>query len=390
MLTSATRVVATASSARSCTQLRPLFRQRRVPLRPLLTHPQCRAHSSTSFHHKSLRRQDRSHSQQSNSYTIVITAAAVGAGAYLYRTVSSSSQEPAPAEPVEQKLYSPSDQDLHNLAAMSGIEVGHLGNLTAEQEIKLRELWAATFKIFGVPAPEVDEEEEPPTNGVTPSATESSLTEKKKSKKRFSVFRKDKESKKKDDAPVKIKQDDSDDKYGQMKDFQNTLAKSSPEELRTTFWSMVKHDHPDQLLLRFLRARKWDVDKALVMMISAMAWRAQDMHLDDVIIMQGEGGALADSQSSDAAVKKEATDFLMQMRLGKSFLHGTDKAGRPMCFVRVKYHKAGEQSATSMEKYTVFMIETARMMLAAPVETAAVVFDMTGFSMANMVSASLA
>jgi len=37
-----------------------------------------------------------------------------------------------------------------------------------------------------------------------------------------------------------------------------------------------------------------------------------------------------------------------------------------------------------LEKYTVFVIETARMVLAPPVDTACVIFDMTGFSMANM------
>jgi hypothetical protein len=58
------------------------------------------------------------------------------------------------------------------------------------------------------------------------------------------------------------------------------------------------------------------------------------------------------------------------MRLGKSFLHGLDKAGRPMCFVRVRLHKQGEQNEESLERYTVFVIESARMILAPPVDTA--------------------
>ncbi|EXM13533.1 CRAL/TRIO, N-terminal domain [Fusarium oxysporum f. sp. vasinfectum] len=35
-----------------------------------------------------------------------------------------------------------------------------------------------------------------------------------------------------------------------------TLANNNPETIRATMWAMVKHDHPDALFLRFLRARK--------------------------------------------------------------------------------------------------------------------------------------
>ncbi|EHL02536.1 putative CRAL-TRIO domain-containing protein C3H8.02 [Glarea lozoyensis 74030] len=120
------------------------------------------------------------------------------------------------------------------------------------------------------------------------------------------------------------------------------------------------------------------------MMISTMRWRAADVHVDDDIMKNGELTALADISGSDAAKKKMAEDFLAQMRMGKSFFHGTDKEGRPMCFVRARLHKQGEQSEESLERYTVFTIETGRMILTPPTDTACVVFDLTGFSMANM------
>ena len=161
-----------------------------------------------------------------------------------------------------------------------------------------------------------------------------------------------------------------DDKYGQTKELHEILEKQAPEELRTAFWTMVKADHPDALLLRFLRARKWDVDKALAMLISTLHWRSAQMFVDEDVIKYGEGGAQEASQSSDTAVKKEGEDFLQQLKLGKSFLHGTDKEGRPICVVRVRLHKPGEQSERSMERYTVFVIETARLVLRPPVDTA--------------------
>lgn len=257
------------------------------------------------------------------------------------------------------------------------IPPGHVGNLTPDQEAKLREFWAVTLKVFGV------EDSSPPVNGAdaagpddSPSIAESENKEKKKKDKRLGLFRKKNDDSRPNSGTVTPTKEishrvaDADDKYGQVKEFQQILAMENPESLRATFWSMVKADHPDGLLLRFLRARKWDVDKALVMMISTMKWRSHDMHVDDDVVLRGEGGALEDCQSSDPNVRQEGEGFLAQLKLGKSFLHGTDKEGRPLCFVRVRLHHSGDQTQRSTERYTVYMIETARLVLQPPVETA--------------------
>lgn len=233
-----------------------------------------------------------------------------------------------------------------------------------------------------------------------PEKTESAKSPEKAKKNRMSIF--SRRGKKDADADVErpnsspslrpvngtiatpIKEGGEDDKYGQTKHFLETLASQSPKSIRATMWSMVKHDHPDALVLRFLRARKWDVEKALVMLISTMNWRAQEMHVDDDIMINGEAGAVEVEKSADPAAARLARDFLAQIRMGKSFLHGVDKSGRPICVVRVRLHKQGEQVEESLERYTVYIIETARMLLQPPVDTATIVFDMTGFSMANM------
>lgn len=209
------------------------------------------------------------------------------------------------------------------------------------------------------------------------------------------MFRKNKDKGDSDSASTtsgmssSIREDDADDKYGQNKQFLDTLASTTPEAIRATIWSMIKHDHPDALVLRFLRARKWDVEKALVMLVSTMNWRANEVHVDDDIVKNGEEGMLLKSQSGDSKAKQLGEDFMAQIRMGKSFLHGVDKNGRPICVVRVRLHHQGEQCEESLEKYTVYLIETARMVLRPPVDTATIVFDMTGFSMANMVSEDL-
>lgn len=94
------------------------------------------------------------------------------------------------------------------------------------------------------------------------------------------------------------------------------------------------------------------------------------MHVDDDIMKNGEGGAAASEKDADADKKRIGHDFMQQLRMGKSFLHGTDKEGRPICVVRVRLHRNGDQCAESIERYTVHIIETARLLLIAPVETA--------------------
>lgn len=108
------------------------------------------------------------------------------------------------------------------------------------------------------------------------------------------------------------------------------------------------------------------------------------MHVDSDIMRRGEAGAVYDEKNGDPEAKKLASDFMAQSRMGKSFLHGTDKNGRPICVVRVRLHKPGAQSPESLERFTVFIIETARLFLQPPVDTATIIFDMTGFSLANM------
>ncbi|KJK84106.1 hypothetical protein H634G_00469 [Metarhizium anisopliae BRIP 53293] len=240
------------------------------------------------------------------------------------------------------------------------IAPGHLGKLTAEQEDKLRQLWEAVFKVCGVsdssdasPAPKKDEKP-----GADAETT--------KKKRGFSFFRSAPQSAHASSNGNNATDSADDDKYGLTKQYQEILANQKPEEIRETMWAMMKHDHPDALLLRFLRARKWDVEKALIMLISAMNWRHTKMKVDQDIMKNGEAGAAADEKNGDEKAKKLGQDFLKQSRMGKSFLHGTDKEGRPICIVRVCLHKAGDQSPESLERYT------------------NIIFDMTGFTLANM------
>lgn len=252
---------------------------------------------------------------------------------------------------------------------------GHLGNLTEEQEAKLLEFWGLLLKIFDATA-EGDRMSE---KTDTPSRIGTPTQEKKKSRLSFLGLRNGDTGDKKGENisaknpisnVVNLQIAEADDKYGQTKEFQKALADQSPDEIRDTFWSMVKHDNPDVLLLRFLRARKWDVNRAVVMLISTLHWRAVEMHVDDDIMKGGEALAMEQSKSSDPTTQKAGEDFMSQLRMGKGFIHGVDKIGRPMCHIRVRLHKIGAHSEKSVERFTVHMIEATRSLLIPPVETA--------------------
>lgn len=352
-----------------------LFSLRSPPIKPSAFHtrhrirhcpPQARTLIAREQHGHDFHRSGTEYKTLNSSYsTSILTVIFLGASAFLLNSLFQDvNPAPAPSSIRDIRDSAPTTSNDPFFTDMP-IPPGHRGNLTAEQEVKLREFWALALRTFGVQDPTNANGNATPAED-TPVASEVEAKDEKKKKRRSMFSRKHGDT---GSSPSKHA-DDSEDKYGQGKEFQHIVSTQSPESLRDVFWSMVKGDHPDALFLRFLRARKWDVDKALVMMIATMSWRGQEIHVDDDIVYQGELGAWNDSKSSDANVKREGHDFLEQMRLGKSFLHGTDKEGRPLCIVRARLHHGGDQTERSMERYTVYVIETARLVLRPPVETA--------------------
>ncbi|RWA03196.1 hypothetical protein EKO27_g11909 [Xylaria grammica] len=316
----------------------------------------------------------------STSYTLYLLPLVAGA-LLVYNVAFGTSPDTSPIEKTyQQSCARIPDEDMAALP-------GRPGNLTLEEEEKLRKFWEMFLQICGVFDEEgVDGDAPTPLADQRPATASSD----KPKKKRLNPFKKRKDKGKenkgadKDAAETPAKENDPEDKWGESKAYHETLAKHTPEEIRATIWSMVKHDNPDALLLRFLRARKWDLQRALVMMVSTMNWRASEMQVDSDIMVNGEEHASIEENSSDESIKKQGEDFLAQMRLGKSYCYGIDKAGRPICVCRARLHRAGEQSETSLERYTVYLIETTRFLLSPPVDTGCIVFDLTGFSLANM------
>ncbi|GJJ67669.1 hypothetical protein EMPS_00015 [Entomortierella parvispora] len=145
----------------------------------------------------------------------------------------------------------------------------------------------------------------------------------------------------------------------------------TPEQLRTALWNNVLGDNPDSLVLRFLRARKWHVGNGLSMLLKAFKWR-QDENVEDVKIM------------GDDELNEKYPKFKDQLEMGKFYVHGTDKAGQPVVYLNVHLHRPGDQDYKTLERLTIYLMETGRLLIQPPVETVALVFDLSNFGLGNM------
>ncbi|KAJ5094706.1 hypothetical protein N7456_010567 [Penicillium angulare] len=268
-----------------------------------------------------------------------------------------------------------------------GPKPGFLGNVNDDQEAKLQKLWGILLRASELPSEEdakavIVEEPASPTPSAPPRRMSllgrTTTAQSSNSDKTAPTITRPYQQK----LLAYLKENGIGPQETKM--VQKSLSEISPAELRRGVLELLKHDHPDAMMLRFLRARKWDVNKAFAMMMEAIVWRVKEMHVDDEVMAKGELRALKQEQGSDAKEKKEGKDFLDQMRMGKSYVHGTDKLGRPIVVIQVRLHKPGAQSEETLERYIVHVIESVRLTLAPPVETACVLFDMTGFGLSNM------
>lgn len=226
-------------------------------------------------------------------------------------------------------------------------EPGRIHNLTPEQEYKLKEMWVQILLYSG---------HLPDDQTSIPNAF-SDFTSIKTKNGWFT----------KSDEPVKAQD------YKELaKAFSDPLKRMSSSDLLDTLFVMIKTDNPDNFLLRFLRARKWDVKAALVAIATSLSWRFDSRSSE--ILEKGDLGF----------VKENYEGMIMQLKSSKSWLAGYDYHGRPIIQVQPSKHNPKAQSVEAIEDFTIYIVESARLCLKAPVDTMAVFFDLSEFSLSNM------
>ncbi|KAM0205685.1 hypothetical protein ACHAQI_008974 [Fusarium lateritium] len=160
-------------------------------------------------------------------------------------------------------------------------------------------------------------------------------------------------------------------------DFLHNFKNKSPEHFKRNLWETLLADHPDTSILRFLRARDWDVPKAVDMFVSSINWR-DERQVQKSIIGGGEAVGLKKSRTVDEE------SFMTQYRSGKSYIRGTDNDNHPVYVIKVRLHDPHKQTAEAMETYVLHNIETLRMMAREPKDKVCLIFDLTGFGLRNM------
>ncbi|KAF9428216.1 hypothetical protein BGZ94_003076 [Podila epigama] len=239
-----------------------------------------------------------------------------------------------------------------SLSGNSPAGTGHVGNLTSEQAAALKKLWSAIFEIQekGIvtvvpePAPEPATPAPAPAaasgwgggwfGSAAPAAPATPVVE----------------------PPVTISLEE---------------LGLTAETLHAALWKNVLYDNPDTLVLRFLRARKWHVGNGLTMLLKALKWR-QEENVENVKTL------------SEDELEQIYPKFKSQLAMGKFFIEGTDKLGQPVVYLNVGLHRPGDQDYKTLERLTIYLMETGRLLLQPPVETVALVFDLSQFGLANM------
>lgn len=93
--------------------------------------------------------------------------------------------------------------------------------------------------------------------------------------------------------------------------------------LREAFWGMVATDNPDSTILRFLRARKWDLDAAFDMLTNTLRWRLE-MRINEIVSL-GETGLI---EELDRLKEGMGTTFREQLKKKMVTLGGPDRNAR--------------------------------------------------------------
>lgn len=232
-------------------------------------------------------------------------------------------------------------------AADLDIPEGHLGNLTEEYHNALVNLWDSYFGICDR------------AHGKTTSTGGQFQAEQTGSDLKNSGIPND------DKAKEEMK------KQQEQQGMNELMDQYGPEAVRDAWWKTVRGDNPDGTMLRFVRARKGDVDRALAMMATCLKWR-MDSDVESLIA------------SGDLENGKSIPKFTEQQKSGKVFALGCTTKEQPICYVIMKHHSIWGQPAASMQKFIVTQMETFRLLIHPPQDKATIFFDLKGFGLKQM------
>lgn len=154
------------------------------------------------------------------------------------------------------------------------------------------------------------------------------------------------------------------------------LKNGTPQLTHTSWIKSMRQDLLDNLVLRYLRARKFNVTQSLIMIHKSLCWRGTVGFPDD---WTNQGDA-------KFFLEKKIPKYYNNFTAGKCFGGGHDRQGNPLLFSQARNHIPSELTTEYTDRFALVCIEWTRLFMrevTESVDQVSVVFDLTGFSLKN-------
>lgn len=151
----------------------------------------------------------------------------------------------------------------------------------------------------------------------------------------------------------------------------DVLVKYGVDKFRDSFWYLCGPDPPDMIMLKFLRARNWDVDRGIAMLARCIKWRIES----DIVGVITKG---------DQGLSEEDPAYLKQGESGKVYAASMTDQHMPIIFIEVRKHLTKDQSGETMRNFIIMCTECFRSLISYPNDKIVIVFDLAGFGLKNM------
>lgn len=149
-----------------------------------------------------------------------------------------------------------------------------------------------------------------------------------------------------------------------------------PKLLHNSLMKFPRNDLMDNLLLRYVRARKYVLPDIIKMFTSSLDWKVKGYKVNDLLA----------AGDAPAYVYGTSKGFVKNFTTSKSVIRGHDKNNNPLFIFQSRKHFASDSPLAETEQFALVIIEWCRLFLREvneSVDTCSIMFDLTGFSMKN-------
>lgn len=153
------------------------------------------------------------------------------------------------------------------------------------------------------------------------------------------------------------------------------LTQVTPAKSHAAMYQWLRQELPDDMILKWCRARKFNTNDVLTMLGRTLAWRT--LLPVEQWLNEGDAKAYAEGQR---------TGFIKNFLVEKSWINGTDHDQNPVYWFEARKHFGLDLTPPEMTHFVVLSMEWCRLWfqeVTTSKDTLLIVFDLTGFSLKN-------